>query len=258
MVTNLVPLHPSSTLVNVTERAEVHLVHLLAQRAPSGLLSGSFTSDCETCIGNGDTPGLLRIIFRDEGALTSLFSIDPPEESVSAFTLLSSLVDRVPNEDEQAALITEIFNVLVSNTTFDAQRRIAMLAALFNLRPSGSEKCTFLSKIVDMCASQAPSMLIEGQPLASMIEPNRLVELLSFWEVTPEQRRDIYGSVANAIESVEGSSKRGQTALLLYLRSFTDEVSSEVFCIPMVGVSFTLICSLSCRSILLLNSKHCS
>jgi len=219
-------LQASSTLVNVAEHAEVHLVHLLAESAPSNLLSQSFTTDCENCIANADAPGLLRTVLGDGGALTSLFAIDPIEESVSAFSLLASLLDRVTGM-EAAKLATEISDIIGNDNRFDPCKRIAMLAALYNLRADGTEKCRLLAKIVRLCAASAPHMLNEGQPLGDMIEPEALEKQVDFWDVSVEERRILYRAVVDGIGSVAEGAKRRQRLLILLVGTYTDSATLD-------------------------------
>ena len=95
-------LSSSSTLVNVAEDAELRLVRLLADAAPSQLLSPTFVQECEECMIQADAASLLETIISDKGAMAALFALEPLEEAVSAFSLLAALLDRVSADDPDA------------------------------------------------------------------------------------------------------------------------------------------------------------
>eukprot|EP00590_Aulacoseira_subarctica_P007387 CAMPEP_0172434368 /NCGR_PEP_ID=MMETSP1064-20121228/70588_1 /TAXON_ID=202472 /ORGANISM="Aulacoseira subarctica , Strain CCAP 1002/5" /LENGTH=464 /DNA_ID=CAMNT_0013182581 /DNA_START=43 /DNA_END=1438 /DNA_ORIENTATION=+ len=222
--TPIASLQPSSTLVNISENADVHLIHLLTENAPSDLLGKTFAADCEGLIANANAPGLLQMILKDDGAMTSLFNIGPQlEDCVSAFLLLASLIQRIPSEQDQSAVAAEVAEAIYKATKFDAVKRIAMLAALYNLRVDGVERCRLLEMLVKL-ASSSPElnpMLLEGQPLGDMLSANYLQKLMEFWNVPVLERRNLYHVVAHGISSLEGSEKRKQRLFLLFLDTYT-------------------------------------
>lgn len=226
--TPIASLQPSSTLVNISENADVHLIHLLTENAPSDLLGKTFAADCEGLIANANAPGLLQTILKDDGAMTSLFNIGPQlEDCVSAFLLLASLIQRIPSEQDQSAVAAEVAEAIYKATKFDTVKRIAMLAALYNLRVDGVERCRLLEMIVKLSSSSPDlnQMLLEGQPLGDMLSANYLQKLMEFWNVPVLERRNLYHVVAHGISTLEGSEKRKQRLLLLFLDTYTKRVS---------------------------------
>ena len=229
-------LSSSSTLVNVAEDAELRLVRLLADAAPPNLVSPTFVQDCETCMLEADASGLMRTVVADAGAIAALFLLEPLVEAVSAFSLLSALLDRVREdrpevEAELAGVLADaVVNSQVEETNDTVVRRIVLLSTLYNLRSDGREKCALLARMVRLAP---PSMLIEGQALGNLIledtpstvlvpsEP-RLVSMLDSWNVPMADRRDLYKAIAEAIPD---SLARKQRYTLLLVDSYKDPVS---------------------------------
>lgn len=245
-------LQPSSTLVNIAENAEVHLVHLLAENAPSDLISKTFAADCENMIANANAPGLLLMVLKDDGAMTALFNISPKlDECVSAFSLLASLLQRIPSDQEQSAVAAEVAEAIFQADKYDPVKRIAMLTSLYNLRVDGVERCRLLEMIIRLSSSssQLNHLLMEGQPVGDILHAPSLQKLLEFWNVPLLERRKLYRVAAQGVASVEGSEKRKQRLLLLFLETFEQPVSKSVasgksitpFFISLLNISFSSI-----------------
>uniref|UniRef100_A0A6S8Z843 Eukaryotic translation initiation factor 3 subunit M n=2 Tax=Ditylum brightwellii TaxID=49249 RepID=A0A6S8Z843_9STRA len=216
------PIHPSSTLVNVAEHAELRLVRLL-----SGGAAPSFESTCEACIANADAPGLIRSILSDSGAMDALFALDPVEEAVSAFSLLAALLDRVGSDrpDEEAGLAKELADTVGNNESYDVTKRIAMLCALYNLRSDGAEKTLLLARIVQLSASSDPKSLCPGQPLGDLLEADNIMSMMASWAVPKKEQRFLFRKVVDGVGA--GGEKslllKRQRYLLLLVESYTDE-----------------------------------
>jgi hypothetical protein len=225
-MTSLTPLQASSTLVNVAENAEGHLVHMLAQNAPKNLLGSSFTSDCDGFIASGDAASLLQTVVKDQGAIVALVAMNPLEEAISAFSLLASLLGRVPDEKTQASLSEQLAEVIAKkHEKGDPAKRIAMLAALYNLRSDGTEKTRLLSMIATLAAKHNPKMLGVGQPMGELMDADTLVKYMDFWGVPVTERRKLYRAAVASVGSLDGSDTRKQKLLLLLLDSYGTEVS---------------------------------
>ena len=204
-------------------------MHLLAENAPDNLLGKTFSADCEGLIANANAAGLLRTILKDDGALTSLFNIGPVEECVSAFSLLVSLLQRISDPSDQSSAATEVAEAIGNGERFDPHKRIAMLAALYNLRADGVERCRLLAMIVRLSAASVPQMLMEGQPIGDMMDADSLAKLMDFWSVPVSERRKLYRIAVDGVGSLEGSQKRKQRLLLLFLESYSGAVSIMEF-----------------------------
>ena len=231
-------LSASSTLVNVAEDAELRLVRLLADGAPPELLSPTFVQDCEQCMVEADASALMRTIVGDKGAMVALFSLEPLDEAVSAFSLLAALLDRVRDDHPEAeaelavALADAVVNSQVEEAQDAALRRIHFLSTLYNIRSDGRERCALLTRMLRLAAAHQPTMLTEGQALGNLLledastsaftsEP-RIVSMLASWDVPMAARRDLYRAIADAISD---SPARKQRFTLLLVESYKDAVS---------------------------------
>lgn len=209
----------SSTLVNVAEDAEIRLVRLMAQTANSA----SFIQDCEACIANGDASNLLKTVCRDAGALGALFVLEPSEEAVSAFSILTALLSRV-NANEEAGL-TKLLADGVASVDGAPARKISLLSVLYNMRSSGKEKCALLAKMV---ALATPELLDPNTPLGDILQEDlpaqgvapsspRIVSMLDTWQVPLQDRRELYLAAAQGL-----NAPRKQRFLLLFVESYKD------------------------------------
>jgi hypothetical protein len=156
-MTTLFPPHPSSILVNVSDDADLRLVRVLA---PSTSNPNTFEKDCATAVSNGDAASLLRTVINSgavAGLLTSDYTLD---EAVSAFSLLTVYLDRVNDAVVESGLCNVLADAVTAvgedeGTTVGGggiimEKRSAMIAALFNLRSSGTERVRLLARIVDL------------------------------------------------------------------------------------------------------------
>lgn len=236
----------SSTLVNVADDAELRLVRLLAEAAPSQLISASFVQDCEACIVNADASQLIKIVVNDPGAMGALLSLESVDEAISAFTILTALLARVgrdrPNDEKG---LTQLLADAVVNATLDgkepahiATRQIALLSVIYNMRPNGLEKCSVLERMIQLAGTHQPSMLEPGQPLGDLlhedIQPSdfsvapsspRLVAMLDAWDVPAQERRNLFRAVSQGIST---DSARKQRFMLLFVESYKDAVRREI------------------------------
>ena len=237
----MVALSSSSTLVNVAEDAELRLVRLLAQTAKSG----NFVQNCEACITNADAAQLLKTIIQDTGALGALFVLEPADEAVSAFSLLTALLSRVgrdrPESSEETAL-TKLLADAVVNIQVEGKdvaqvvhRQISLLSVLYNMRPNGKEKTSLLASMIQLAGNGQPALLEPGQPLGDIVQEDltssqptvapatpRIVAMLDAWEVPLPDRRELYLAAARGIPSEYASRK--QRFLLLFVQSYNDVV----------------------------------
>ena len=215
----------SSTLVNVAEDAEQRLVRLLAETAQTT----TFVQDCESCISQADACQLLHTILNDGGALGALFVlVEPPEEAISAFSLLTALLIRVgkdrPTEEAglTQGLADAVTNIaLPNNNNKDpsdiVQRKVSLLSVLYNMRSNGTEKCALLARMV---ALATPDLLQSGTPLGDMLLEDladcpRIVALLDTWQVPVAERRELYLEAARGM-----AAPRKQRFLLLFVDSY--------------------------------------
>lgn len=253
-MTTLIPPHPSSILVNVSDDADLRLVRVLA---PSTSNPNNFEKDCATAVSNGDAAALLRTVINSgavSGLLTSDYTLD---EAVSAFSLLTVYLDRV----NDSVVESELCSVLADAVTevgvdegnvgggIITEKRPAMIAALFNLRSSGTERVRLLARIVDLADTNT---LNPGEPrgmsaLADALDPATLKSSIASWSgadvIDDNILRSLYASVSQGMDRVlasltkaggEGKDKtieakvkatreRKQTYMLLFLDTYKDE-----------------------------------
>uniref|UniRef100_A0A7S1VVU9 Eukaryotic translation initiation factor 3 subunit M n=1 Tax=Grammatophora oceanica TaxID=210454 RepID=A0A7S1VVU9_9STRA len=227
----------SSTLVNVTEDAELRLVKFLAESAP---VSPSFVANCEQCIVHADASGLLKSIVADSAAIGALLVLQPQEEAVSAFSVLCALLERVKTDrpQEESALAKALSDAVVHGQVANGgggsaaavrERRIALLTVLYNLRSDGTEKCSLLAHMIQLADA---SMLTENLPLGKFLmcddddnaSAPRIARILDRWNVSPSDRRDLYKAAASAPGLDQVSNQR---FTLLLVGTYADSVDSE-------------------------------
>mmetsp|Transcript_32640 Transcript_32640/g.71618 ORF Transcript_32640/g.71618 Transcript_32640/m.71618 type:complete len:420 (-) Transcript_32640:50-1309(-) len=229
------PPHPSSTLVNVAEHAELRLVQLLADSCPGPQsVSPSFQADCKACVGNADAAGLVRTVLGDAGAIAGLFAVEPTEEAVGAFSLLAALLERVEGEAEQKSLAATMAQTIAEapvNGVDASKKKVAMLAALYNLRSDGTEKVDLLSRIVALTAESDPDALAEGTPLGDVLDAANVKKMTEEWGVGRADQRKLYRAIAEGVGKIQdsGSAARKQKFLLSALATYAEasEVDAE-------------------------------
>lgn len=223
---------PSSTLVNVAEHAELRLVQLLADSATAANPVGpSLVSDCEARIAAADAAGLIRTVVGDAGAMASLFSMEPADEAVSAFSLLAALLDRESDPAVAAKAASEMADVAAGarqGAAYDAKKGASMLCALYNLRSDPTEKCALLRKIVGHVSTTQPELLEPGRPLGDALDSKNVTKMLAGWGVERAEKRAVYRAAAEGVGKAgdEGAVKRRQKFLLLLVGTY--ENSGEV------------------------------
>jgi hypothetical protein len=225
-MTTFFPPHPSSTLVNVSDDADLRLVRVLA---PSTSDPDEFERECAAAVADGDAATLLRTVI-DSGAVSGLLRGEDytPDEAVSAFSLLTVYLDRVGDAAVEAELCGLLADAVAASTAADGgatvtadggdgggggdddvgarERRSAMIAALFNLRSDGSERAGLLARIVDLADATA---LSPGEPrgvsaLADALDPAALRSSLALWGggIDGAVLRALYASVSRGMDRV--------------------------------------------------------
>mmetsp|Transcript_25167 Transcript_25167/g.38086 ORF Transcript_25167/g.38086 Transcript_25167/m.38086 type:complete len:443 (-) Transcript_25167:63-1391(-) len=205
------PPHPSSTLVNISDDADLRLIRVLA---PATSSPSNFETECTTAIQGGDAAKLLRSVISNgavAGLLEDEFSLD---EAVSAFSLLTVYLDRVGDASVEkelcAALAESVGKIEVAGDDETAlvkrEKQSAMIAALFNLRSDAVEKVRLLAQIIDLADATA---LIQGQdrgvsPLADMLDVATLKASLALWgsEIPDEELRALYQAIVRGMDRV--------------------------------------------------------
>jgi translation initiation factor 3 subunit M len=151
-----------SSLVNVAEDAELRLVALLGEYSKT--LS---VADCEACIAAGDAGKLLTTITSDSDAMQAFVRIPSVEEAVGSFSLLVALLERAAADNtnnskgnQPLVSVSKLADSILQGTaiaTADAatttdeelcQRKIRLLAVIYNLRSSVTEKCDMLTRMM--------------------------------------------------------------------------------------------------------------
>jgi translation initiation factor 3 subunit M len=210
----------SSTLVNVSDDAEVRLVAMLAEAAPGDLLSPHFQANCTKSIEAGQAGPLLDTVLKDPGAITALMTIEG-DEAISALTLLAAL-------SERADRFSDLVKAVSQAKQGTPERKIELLSVLYNMRVDGNEKCGLLGQMIQLAAKNTqllePDQTLgrllssEGKDSTDSPQPPRLVALLDSWNVVDE-RRELYRTIAH---SMPDTDKRKQRFLLLLLESYKD------------------------------------
>ena len=243
IMSTVAPPHPSSTLVNISDDAAPALVKVLA---PSASNPDVFESACKSAIEGGDYAGFLRTVIASgaiAGLLQSAYTLD---EAVGAFSLLAVHLDRVAD----AAAASELCGALAdaagsaAGDDGDAEKKSAMVAALFNLRSDGTEKVRLLTKIVELAEVSAlsPGEPRGVSPLADMLDASVLQSSLVLWGgdgIGNAELRALYKAVSKGMDrvlaklasdeedkttaaKVKAAKERKQTYMLLFLETYKE------------------------------------
>jgi PCI domain/eIF3 subunit M, C-terminal helix len=234
----------SSTLVNVTDDAEVRLVALLAESAPTGLLGPSFQADCQASIDAGEAGALLTTVLADTGAIAALLTLDA-DEAVGAVSILAALLERTG----RSALDLASAVVAATSVPDKEDRKIALLSTLYNMRSDAGEKVELLRLMVELAGKSAnkDALLAPTGTIGSLLSCpgdeelssplsassssyaplNRrclddaqppLVALMDSWQVSHKDRQPIYRTVASLLPDAD---VRKQRFLLLLVASYS-------------------------------------
>lgn len=224
----------SSTLVNVSDDAEVRLVALLAETAPPNLLSPTFQADCQNAIDAGQAGPLLDTILNDAGALASLLSIEPNDEAAAAFSLVAALSDRAGRPVEDLA---DVIVNAAQQLPNKQERKITFLSVLYNMRSDTREKLVLLRRMMelanaDMLAPEETLGRLLTDTSYSVSRPGstyqpQLVSMLDSWQVVVDDagRRDLYQTIASVLPP---GDIRKQRFLLLLVDSYTSSSSNAI------------------------------
>ena len=229
----------STTLVNVSEDAELRLVSLLADAAPSDLLASTFRDKCSSSISEGDASGLLQTILQDPGAIAAL-TVLPSDQVMAAVSILAALLQRLETNTLAQSLADA-----VTATKASAERKIHILSILYNMRPDVKEKCALLAKMIRLAgeASEADAsrLLAEDSTLGRLLVSDntsfssssaaaaaldtsqhvpRIVTWLDSWQVPAADRRELYQLITEVVPS------RKQRFLLLLCETYSSDSSS--------------------------------
>ncbi|KAK1747821.1 eukaryotic translation initiation factor 3 subunit M [Skeletonema marinoi] len=177
------PPHPSSTLVNISDDADLRLIRVLA---PATSSPSNFETECTTAIQGGDAAKLLRSVISNgavAGLLEDEFALD---EAVSAFSLLTVYLDRVGDASVEKELCAALADCGDDETALvKREKQSAMIAALFNLRSDAGQ---------DRGVS----------PLADMLDVATLKASLALWgsEIPDEELRALYEAIVRGMDRV--------------------------------------------------------
>lgn len=209
----------SSSLVNVTDDAELRLLSVLSES--SNTLS---VNDCETCIADGDADKLLHIITKDAGAMQAFLTMDSTEEATACFSLLAALVDKTDNKAAMARALAAAVATASDASEALVSRRLHLLSVLYNMQ---AEKVDILTHMFAAAAKYPAVFLKEEATLgALLVAPHDatsltpalpvLVTHLDKWQVSVASRRKIYETIAAALPDI-----RKQSFLLLLVESYS-------------------------------------
>ena len=219
------PPHPSSTLVNISDDADLRLIRVLAPccTSSSSASPSSFEEECKIAIGNSDAAQLLRTVINHgtiRGLLTNTnFSVD---EVVSVFSLLTVYLDRVGDASVARELCGALADAVVAaggsgEATGDEEakkrkaKQSAMVASLFNLRTNADEKVKLLTKVVELAdiSALSPGASRGVSALADMLEPTTLQSTLKLWGNLQDEEgggilalRALYAAVVSGMDRV--------------------------------------------------------
>lgn len=219
----------SSTLVNVAEDAETRLVRLLAE---TGDLPANFVQQCDECIALGNAEQLMRTILAQQGSMDAILTLP---EATSVFSLLAALLDRIPSSnvtplvEEMAKKIVAAKNVTETDGddtagAATASKPIALLATLYNMRTSFSEKVGLLVQMITLASQRQPALLEPHAILGKWLDATKLSTMMDEWKIAPVQRRQVYKAASLAAKGA--TAKQRLTLLLVQTYTTSKEVDA--------------------------------
>ena len=249
------PPHPSSTLVNISDEADIKLVNLLS---PSTNNPSKFEKSCMASIENGNYAKLLTT-FISHGAIGGLLKETYTlNEAVSVVSLLTVYLDRCTDSSISTELCGALADTIAKgissgggdvNSSKMKEKQSAMIAALFNLRSNANEKVKLLTKIIDLSDT---STLVPGEPrgvsaLADMLCPATLSSTLKLWGDSDNvELRALYGSISNGmgrvleklakdeqedkttVRKIKVAKEWKQNYMLAFLETYKEEVRTKI------------------------------
>merc|ERR1719223_2194127 len=192
-IQNMTTMHPSSSLVNVAEQAELSLITLLSSqmRSLEQVNVKAAEEDCENLIAHADAIGFVRrvLLSNDFPALDVLLMVQDKvdglsgnggeqqermsvEDAVSAFALLVALLQRSGSEEDvdaakavaevQSQVAVAIVNACKSDSVGKVNKHAAMgmLKVLFDLTTSPEVNCFLYRNMVQLAVDDASGTLI--------------------------------------------------------------------------------------------------
>jgi translation initiation factor 3 subunit M len=230
----------SSTLVTVSDDAEVRVVSLLAESAPAGMLGPTFQADCQASIDAGEAGLLLATVLADPGAVAALLTLEA-DEAAGAFSILSALLERADKPAQELANAV----VAASSVPNKEDRKIALLSTLYNMRSGSGEKVELLRQMVELAGVSASkeALLDPTGTIGSLLScpgdedlsplsrrcldgdaQPPVVAMLDSWQVSHKDRQPIYRTVASVLPEAD---IRKQRFLLLLVASYSGSDSGS-------------------------------
>jgi translation initiation factor 3 subunit M len=205
----------SSTLVNVSEDAELRLVALLGETGGQ-----DFTVKCNQCIERGDAANLVKTIIMSGPVMQKLVQSD---EGGAAVQILAALLQKGDKNNGGNGIA--FANAIVSVPGDDLQiieRKIGLLAVVYNML---EPKCATMQRMIEAAAKFPETLLAEDTVLGRLLlsDSPRIVGLIDSWEnVSVTDRRKLYSTICNS-----SSGKRKQRFLLLLLGTYSSSSSVD-------------------------------
>lgn len=223
----------SSTLVNVTEDAELRLVALFVESA-----GASFHDACGACLAQGDNEKLLKTVAASAPAMQALMQLDS-DDAIAAVYLLASLVQKIKANSMNyiTVLLVDAICACPDVELRSTERKITLVSVLYNMLDM---KCTLLNRMLELAGKHAAVLLQPATTLGQLLSspndsifatgtatiPPPIVTLLDSWkdEVSVEERRSLYSTVYKIMPETDS---RKQRFLLLLLETYSDAGSVD-------------------------------
>jgi hypothetical protein len=224
----------SSTLVNVSDDAELRLVSFLSDTEDKTL-----QETCTKYLSDGETDKLLKELISSTSAMQRLQQIEPIHEVVASVAILSSIVQRLETSERITEVTTLFLDVICAGPLLDVtivERKITMISVLYNMFDK-QYKFMLMDRMIQLAGNHSDILLQPettlGRLLSSPISSNitstitslpPIVTMLNSWKVTDIERRSVYSTV---VEILSKSDIRRQRFLLLLIETYTDNASVD-------------------------------
>jgi translation initiation factor 3 subunit M len=244
----------SSTLVNVSDDAELRLVTFLCESSSDP----SLQQQCSTYLSEGNIYTLLTTLTSSPDVIDTLVGqMEPITEVITSVSIISNMIQRLdPPEKIKEVLAVLIDSISQVSTTSDnansVERKITILSVLYNMMDK-SYKCMLLERMIQLTGSESnvggdatddlavlllqpdttlgrlitsPIIAPSSNSNANLVQPTQppIVNMLQSWNVSEAERRSMYSTISNVLPSHD---IRQQRFLLLLIESYSKTTVNE-------------------------------
>jgi translation initiation factor 3 subunit M len=226
----------SSTMVNVSDDAELRLVTLLCEAEGESL-----QDTCTKYLSDGSIHTLLTTIITSTSAMQTLQQMEPIHEVLASVAILSSMIQRLETTESINDVIKLLLDSICTGPLSElpsVERKIAMISVMYNMFDK-QYKYVLLDRMIQLAGNHCDILLQPettlGRLISSPLSTNTvviitslppIVSMLHSWNVTDVERRSLYTTICTVLPQTD---IRKQRFLLLLVETYTDKTTVDDF-----------------------------